>query len=87
MQVFVKAVSGDTITLDVDSCDTTEVFMQKLLERDGGSVPLEEQRLVFACKQLEEGKRFPLAAYLSSFFFISHPHFSPSERASVCAFV
>ena len=53
MQVFVKALAGKTVTLDVDASDTTEVVKAKVEGKLGVPVPF--QRLLFAGKQLEDG--------------------------------
>lgn len=54
MQIFVKALSGRTITLEVDSTETVEAVKQKVHDKEG--VPKELQRLVCAGKQLEDGR-------------------------------
>ena len=54
MQVFVKALAGKTVTLDVDASDATEDVKAKV----GGElgVPAVFQRLLFEGKQLEDGR-------------------------------
>jgi ubiquitin len=52
MEIFIKTLTGKTLTVCVGQDDTTQVLQEKIREQEG--IPADQQRLIYDGRQMQD---------------------------------
>ena len=81
MQIYIKTLTGRSVSLIVEEGETIRTVKNKLKEKDG--VPVAEQRLVFNNQELEDSKTLQHYGILREATL--HVVINPGARRRLCA--
>lgn len=80
MQIYIKTLTGRTVSLIVEEGETIKTVKVKLKEKDG--VPVEEQRLFFNNQELEDSKSLEYYGIMREATL--HVVINPRRRGKFC---